>query len=1533
MERSSLQQQAFLLYFLRPSRSRTSTSPLYFPLLAAPNPGEKRHIPAHCASPAKHSHPHSIPLREEVHKHLICLFRSPHGIWEQPSHPEMGKSLCLQKEFQTRIHMNCGSPRFLSPHAIHFLTVAILPGELSPAVMDSFFHLCLGPRSLWQDEECLHSPPENRWWGAVDTSLGKLFASGPLLTSGLGSSNCEDIKISHSGGEQVQKSAVSYSTYDFGCLFPDICGKSIPLFFSRSMKSWAFCSDDSARAKKQSFISLSLSYSAVQKVWQDSSKQGPLYCNCSPWSKQVWLVGLVLLLLDRSWFLLQVFNFSRLSTVNVFHFLLHFSYLVFTLCLERCGHSIWEKEESQDRATSECQNLCFCVIVPAACCLNKISNKKTSEIQKQYLQAPGMEELIWEQYTVTLQKDSKRGFGIAVSGGRDNPHFENGETSIVISDVLPGGPADGLLQENDRVVMVNGTPMENVPHSFAVQQLRKSGKVAAIVVKRPRKVQLTVLRRSPSLDHDDRAFDVLDDPAEFDGRSARSGYSDRSWHSGHGGRSQSWGNSPDRSYRRDQDRGRNYRRDHSRERSYSRDGSRGRSIDRERSLDRERRRDRSRGRSIDRERSLDRERRRDRSRGRSIDRDDGYERAAGDYSPPRDYSHRHQPDPRYDQEARSHSRDRLNSHSPLLEPRRQHEYPGQQDRPISVLLTKSKPNEEYGLRLGSQIFIKEMTSTGLATKDGNLYEGDIILKINGTVTENMSLADARKLIEKSRGKLQLVVLRDRKQTLLNIPSLHDSDSEIEDISEIESNRSSSPQDDQKLHHSDFDSHSSNEKLKEKPNTKEDPPNRLSRMGAMPTPFKSTSDIAAAVIVTETNKEPKYKDDPPVFQPKVAPRTFLRPSPEDEAIYGPNTKMVKFKKGDSVGLRLAGGNDVGIFVAGIQEGTSADQEGLQEGDQILKVNTQDFRGIVREDAVLYLLEIPKGETVTILAQSKYEVYRDIMACGRGDSFFIRSHFECEKESPQSLAFTRGEIFRVVDTLYDGKLGNWLAVRIGNELEKGIIPNKSRADQMASVQNAQRDGSSDRADFWRMRGQRSGMKKNLRKSREDLTAIASVSTKFPAYERVLLREAGFKRPVVIFGPIADLAMEKLSNDLPDLYQTAKTEPKDAGSEKSTGVVRLNTVRQIIEQNKHALLDVTPKAVDLLNYTQWFPIVVFFNPDSKQGVKTMRQRLSPTSNKSSRKLYDQANKLKKTCSYLFTATINLNSANDSWYGSLKDIIQQQQVEAVWVSEGKMEGMDDDMEDRMSYLTAMGADYLSCDSRLISDLEDTDGEGGAYTDNELDEPSDEPSVSSISRSSEPVQHEEGKLQNKEDVYDFPKNYDSKPNSSSTVSNETSAVLSKAAAPPVSVKPAFGRPILKTSQPAVSAAEEEEKAEEDVDGRENAPKSVLGKVKIFEKMDHKARLQRIQELQEAQNARLEIAQKHPDIYAVPIKTQKPDQNWPQPMSSRPPEPQKPPARPYLENRGSYGSDAEEEDYRRQLSDNSKRGYYGQPSRYRDTEL
>lgn len=47
---------------------------------------------------------------------------------------------------------------------------------------------------------------------------------------------------------------------------------------------------------------------------------------------------------------------------------------------------------------------------------------------------------------MTLSRVPGYGFGIAVSGGRDNPHFANGDPSIAVSDVLKHGPAEGQLQ-------------------------------------------------------------------------------------------------------------------------------------------------------------------------------------------------------------------------------------------------------------------------------------------------------------------------------------------------------------------------------------------------------------------------------------------------------------------------------------------------------------------------------------------------------------------------------------------------------------------------------------------------------------------------------------------------------------------------------------------------------------------------------------------------------------------------------------------------------------------------------------------------------------------------------------------------------------------------------------------------------------------------------------------------------------------------------------------------------------------------------
>jgi len=247
--------------------------------------------------------------------------------------------------------------------------------------------------------------------------------------------------------------------------------------------------------------------------------------------------------------------------------------------------------------------------------------------------------------------------------------------------------------------------------------------------------------------------------------------------------------SPDRQYRRDGSRGRTldkerspdrrYKSDHMLDRDYSPDRKyrSERMLDRDHSPDRRYRSERA----LDREYSPDRRYRSERMLDRAHSPDLRYGR---DHSPGRDHGRDHSyergripGDPRkYDEPIRrSGSRDRLDRSPspaaipiPLPRPARNLE---PLEKPVNVLLLKNHPNEgeigfilmqsqnvspdvtrterpvvyefdtmqkvcsfpEYGLRLGSQLFIKEMTSTGLAGRDGNLQEGDIILKVPSLV--------------------------------------------------------------------------------------------------------------------------------------------------------------------------------------------------------------------------------------------------------------------------------------------------------------------------------------------------------------------------------------------------------------------------------------------------------------------------------------------------------------------------------------------------------------------------------------------------------------------------------------------------------------------------------------------------------------------------------------------------------------------------------------------------------------------------------
>ncbi|XP_029989061.1 tight junction protein ZO-3 [Sphaeramia orbicularis] len=1096
-----------------------------------------------------------------------------------------------------------------------------------------------------------------------------------------------------------------------------------------------------------------------------------------------------------------------------------------------------------------------------------------------------MEELtIWEQHTITLNKDPKVGFGFALSGGKEKPHPDTGDTAVVVSDVLPNGPAMGRLFHKDQIVMVNGVSMENVHSNYTIQTLKSCGKTANITVKRPRKIQIPATTRpSRAASHSN----LLDqDPPR-------------------------------------------------RTRRYS-DGSDNRDFNRYR--------------------------------------------------------------------ARSASPDR-NGHAPLMSSGyKRLPHNNVSDKPIRTTLIKKRITDEYGLKLGSQIFIKHMTDTGLAAKEGTLQEGDLILKINGMTTENLSLLETKHLVEKSRGKLTMTVLRDDRKFLVSIPEVEDSapnsdddrrrgsSSELEDISDIdddmpphrvprqptrekrtrrtraepppsksrdaspvrstlsrpparaayaprrapsesESDRSASPpparreSSDAKDHSSKYKSLSGMSTL---PNPKSSP---VPHNWTTPRPSSSASRPRRPVSESDSDRSaspPPHRDSPrpdsrykvlpdlpqagmraspipirneplrrvnsPVrvpppdsesesdgssgppprqstshsqdsysryrvlpdvsLQPQVEPPRWsnppsitasnplvkapsgseseasyasvprrdstdstnsnkpnnrirvlpelkstsvavrqeppprapspVRPPPDDSSEsdqlshlrrsgsseredthrrapraangtgtlrsgisvksnpplyskpaeepiyslppdsyptsnpgYSSDLHTVSFLKEGSVGLRLVGGNDVGIFVGGVQPNSPAYEKGMKEGDQIMQVNKVDFGHFTREEAANFLLNIKSGEKVEICTQKKMDLYKKIIKSNLGDNFYIRTHFDHEAEGPVGLSFTRGEVFRVVDTMHRGKLGNWLAIRMGNdlhELDKGTIPNQARAEKLASIEQAQRASgerpvSGPRAEFWKLRGLRGNKKneKNTRRTRDDLLQL-TIQGKFPAYERVLLREANFKRPIVILGPLNDIAMQKLAKEMPDEYEVAEMVPRGGGGDSGSTVIKLDTVRRIAEKDKHPLLDITPTAVERLNYIQYHPMVLFLDPHSRKDVKAMRQRYDPNSNKSSRRLYSQALKLRKHCSHLFSARVDLQPSSNVWYQVLKDKIRHQQSKPVWVSEVTLEsGAEQDLE----ALDQTQSDYLSA----ASDLEDTDGEAftdDAYTDNE---------------------------------------------------------------------------------------------------------------------------------------------------------------------------------------------------------------------------
>uniref|UniRef100_A0A182KFD5 Tight junction protein ZO-1 n=1 Tax=Anopheles christyi TaxID=43041 RepID=A0A182KFD5_9DIPT len=793
-----------------------------------------------------------------------------------------------------------------------------------------------------------------------------------------------------------------------------------------------------------------------------------------------------------------------------------------------------------------------------------------------------LERTSWDYSTVTLSRVTGYGFGIAVSGGRDNPHFANGDPSIAVSDVLKNGPAEGQLQVNDRIISVNGVSLENVEYATAVQVLRDSGNTVTLVVKR-RVPNHSLMHPLPGTAmHGMVGAGSAGGPVGLPGGGPPVG-------------------------------------------------------------------------------------------GPGVGPMGGGMPAGVGMN-----SHQHQ-----------HS---ISSTGLGLGANN-----GSQQQ-IKVIVTKANKKDDFGIVLGCRLFIREISSKTkdqLAANGYSLQEGDLVTRIHNTnCNDSMSLKEAKKIIDGCKERLTLAVLREPNGiagsygggaaggTASGMQSpVYSHTAQVSNCSNMDENY---------LNGTGGGSYSGQ-------NLYVQPPTRPSAMSTLLADDKSnlTPRGRSRGPLTDISLQ---QLDRPSTPPGTSSRTAdggghsrsrsvvdeppRPPPPRGEDFYAtrrqlmdekpPTTepRYITFQKEGSVGIRLTGGNEVGIFVTAVQQNSPASAQGLVPGDKILKVNDMDMNGVTREEAVLFLLSLQ--DRIELIVQYCKEEFDNITAQQRGDSFHIKTHFHCDAPTKGELSFKAGDVFRVIDTLYNGVVGAWQVLRIGRghqELQRGVIPNKARAEELATVQfNASKkelNASESRVSFFRRRRSTHRRSKSLSRENWDDVVFSDAISKFPAYERVVLRHPGFVRPVVIFGPVADIARERLMKDFPDKY-TAPLQDDDKGSSKCGGIVRLSNIRDIMDRGKHALLDVTPNAVDRLNYAQFYPIVIFLKADTKHTIKQMRQGLPKSAHKSSKKLFEQCQKLERVWSHVFSTTINLNDP-DTWYRKLRDSIDQQQSGAVWMSETK--------------------------------------------------------------------------------------------------------------------------------------------------------------------------------------------------------------------------------------------------------------------------
>ncbi|ELK31773.1 Disks large like protein 4 [Myotis davidii] len=397
--------------------------------------------------------------------------------------------------------------------------------------------------------------------------------------------------------------------------------------------------------------------------------------------------------------------------------------------------------------------------------------------------------------------------------------------------------------------------------------------------------------------------------------------------------------------------------------------------------------------------------------------------------------------------------------------------------------------------------------------------------------------------------------------------------------------------------------------------------------------------------------------------------------------------------------------------------------LRKGDQILSVNGVDLRNASHEQAAIALKNAGQTVTIIAQYKPEeysrfeakiHDLREQLMNSSLGSGtaslrsnpkrgFYIRALFDYDKTKDcgflsQALSFHFGDVLHVIDASDEEW---WQARRVHSDSETddiGFIPSKRRVERREWSRLKAKVGRSGVhlggrvRDSWGELNQPCGLLFLPRIGAPALDRRVGREDSVLSYETVTQMEVHYARPIIILGPTKDRANDDLLSEFPDKFGSCvphTTRPKreyeidgrdyhfvssrekmekDIQAHKFIEAGQYNShlygtsvqsVREVAEQGKHCILDVSANAVRRLQAAHLHPIAIFIRPRSLENVLEINKRITE---EQARKAFDRATKLEQEFTECFSAIVEGDSFEEI-YHKVKRVIEDLSGPYIWV------------------------------------------------------------------------------------------------------------------------------------------------------------------------------------------------------------------------------------------------------------------------------